>query len=198
MIRVAALFVDPSGPYADNPHVDLWDIQRDARRYSEKLPVVAHPPCGRWGKMAPINQKRWGTKIGEDGGCFRTALINLFRCGGVLEHPANSLAWPHFGLPRPNSVGWNDHGGLWVCEVWQSAYGHPAHKRTWLLYVGKRSPFPLDWRRDKSLATHQVGGGIHTGNRSLPRLSQDITHLTPPGFADVLIALSMFSSLPRP
>ena len=43
----------------------------------------------------------------------------------------------------------------WVCEVWQSAYGHPARKRTWLLYCGTVPPLEAKWERPKG--THQIG-----------------------------------------
>jgi hypothetical protein len=189
--KVAALFVDPMGVYPELLGAEnCWDEQRDARTYAGPDPVVAHPPCNRWCAMARVNQKRWGFQVGADGGIFASALTSLYDCGGVLEHPANSLAWPAYGLPRPRGVGWSGGNGVWVCEVWQSAYGHPCHKRTWLLYVGPSRPAELDWRRDKSLATHQVGGGVHTGNRSMPRCPDALTHITPPAFAKALIGLA--------
>lgn len=189
---VAALFIDPKGPYPALG-VDGWDQQRDALTYSGREPVICHPPCGRWCAMARLNEQRWGAKVGDDGGMFAFALATLRRNSGILEHPARSLAWPVFNLPAPKSIGWTYRQGFWVCEVWQSAYGHPAHKRTWLLYKGKTRPFDLDWRRDKTLATHQIGGGIHTGNRSRPRLDGAITHLTPLTFAKVLVRLAVWA-----
>ena len=35
--------------------------------------------------------------------------------------------------------------GGWVCEVWQSAYGHRAAKATWLYYHGDAAPVSLRW-----------------------------------------------------
>lgn len=52
MTEVAALFVDAAGSYADLAGVDLWDEARDARLYPGTAPVVAHPPCQRWGEVA--------------------------------------------------------------------------------------------------------------------------------------------------
>src|SRR5690606_15529544 len=107
--RVAALFVDPSGCYADVPGVDLWGVDRDARKYRGDLPVVAHPPCQLWGAMAAVNYKRWGgehNRPGNDGGCFASALASVRRCGGVLEHPAKSRAWATFGLVKPERSKW--------------------------------------------------------------------------------------------
>jgi len=68
---VAALYVQPDGCYANLPFVDAWDEARDARLYAGPYPVVAHPPCQRWGKMARINYARWGgehNRPGNDGG----------------------------------------------------------------------------------------------------------------------------------
>jgi len=47
---VSALYVDPRGPY---PRLlaDCWDEVRDAKLYAGPNPVVAHPPCGPWGKL---------------------------------------------------------------------------------------------------------------------------------------------------
>ena len=85
---IAALYVETNGAYSGRPDVDPWDIERDARRYDGPHPVVAHPPCDRWCKMAPVNQARYGHKVGDDGGCFAAALAAVRRWGGVLEHPA--------------------------------------------------------------------------------------------------------------
>ncbi len=204
-MSVAALFVDPEGPYPTLLGADrCWDVERDARKYHGTDPVVAHPPCGRWSRMARINYQRYGgehNRPGNDGGTFAVAWNCLRRLGGVLEQPRESGALEAHGIEPPKERGWQMHTanpGLWefdywVCEVWQSAYGHPCHKATWLVYVGARAPFELDWRRDRSLATHQVGGGIHTGERSLPRLPDRLTHITPEPFARELIRLAEWS-----
>ena len=48
--KIAALYVEKDGPYFGLPHVDPWPIERDARKYRGPFPVVAHPPCERWGR----------------------------------------------------------------------------------------------------------------------------------------------------
>jgi hypothetical protein len=72
-MRVAALYVDSArGAYVGLPGVDVWgwatrDGQqidafaehRDARLYAGPYPVVAHPPCGPWGRF------RWNYLGGE-------------------------------------------------------------------------------------------------------------------------------------
>jgi hypothetical protein len=111
--RVSALYVQTGGTYFDLPHVDPWDERRDARKYAGPHPVVAHPPCQRWGKFwfgCPLTVKRTGVRKvkGDDGGCFESALDAVRLWGGILEHPWGSHAWPHFGLavpPRSGGVG---------------------------------------------------------------------------------------------
>jgi len=92
---VSALFVERNGCYSALKNIDLWDKDRDARRYIGFNPVVAHPPCQRWGKMTKVNFARWGGKhnvVGNDGGCFFSALAAVRLNGGVLEHPAQTYA----------------------------------------------------------------------------------------------------------
>ncbi len=158
---IAALFVDGRGVYAGLEGVDVWDEARDARLYAGPWPVVAHPPCNKWSPLAFINQSRLpGYRVGDDGGCFAAALEAVRRFGGVLEHPAGSLAWKRYGLPRPTFGMWDqsllDSG--WTCEVEQGAYGHRARKRTWLYYVG---PEPDDLIWDSGQYDAIVSGFTH-------------------------------------
>lgn len=188
---IAALYVDPAGVYADLPDVDVWDEARDARLYAGPWPVVAHPPCNRWGQLARVNHSRWGSPLGDDGGCFASALESVRRWGGVLEHPAYTLAWRTFGLPRPRPGSWQrsffDDG--YVTEVSQVAYGHPARKRTWLYLVG--DPVDLDWREPPH--SHVVGAGVHTGESTwAPR--DETSERTPPAFRDVLLGMARTAS----
>ena len=141
--NIAALFVARDGCYFGLPNVDPWDASRDARLYAGPHRVVAHPPCQLWTRFAHVNFARWGgehNRPGNDGGCFASALASVRRWGGVLEHPAFSDAWKAYNLPRPDGAKWLFKNGDWVCEVWQSAYGHKARKRTWLLYSGSIAP----------------------------------------------------------
>src|SRR5512138_1635298 len=122
--QVAALFVSRKGPYWDDPRCDCWDESRDARKYDGTLPVIAHPPCTNWSNLAPVVQARWGQLIGDDGGCFKSALDAVLRCGGVLEQPAFSRAWFAYGLPRAERGRWKFCHELergFVTEMSQSA-----------------------------------------------------------------------------
>lgn len=46
---IAALYVETDGAYFGLPNIDAWDEPRDARKYAGPYPVVAHPPCQKWG-----------------------------------------------------------------------------------------------------------------------------------------------------
>ena len=191
---VAAIFVQPDGCYSRLPFVDAWPEQRDARNYDGELPVVAHPPCQLWGNLCAVNFARWGgehNRPGNDHGCFAAAVKHVRRCGGVLEHPAMSKAFSAHDLTPPASMGWQRvMCGGWVCEVWQSAYGHRANKATWLYYYGENPPMELRWSR--VAGTHQVGGHDQRGKaRNKPTLSKREANATPEPFRDALITIAI-------
>lgn len=129
---IAALYVETDGGYFGMPGVDPWDEVRDARRYTGPAPVVAHPPCQRWGRYfhgAPNKPNQF--RLGEDQGCFAAALTSVRNYGGVLEHPAHSRAWEFFGLNTPPAAGgWvkADNRGGYTCHVEQGHYGHMSRK----------------------------------------------------------------------
>lgn len=187
---IAALFVMRNGVYANRPDVDLWDEARDARLYPGPWPVVAHPPCERWGRFATSA----GNRVGDDAGCFASALASVRIHGGVLEHPAGSLAWGHFNLRRPpTSGGWVVADGIgYTCCVYQGRYGHRAPKATWLYAVRTTLP-TLEWGptepRDLShLPEAERRRAIKTG--ICQRLSRKQRAATPPAFADLLLGLA--------
>lgn len=202
---IAALYVEMDGAYFNVSGVEPWNEKRDARRYTGPYPVVAHPPCQRWGKMwfgSPLVVKLTGERKvkGGDGGCFAAALASVRLWGGVLEHPERSHAWEYFGLAKPpRKGGWikADERGGWTCCVEQGRYGHYARKPTWLYCVGTELP-PLRWgiseprydpevvarmglRRAKKLGEVSARGG---GTDSSIRIH------TPLEFRDLLIALA--------
>jgi hypothetical protein len=210
---IAALYVKKGGAYYGLANVDPWDEERDARKYAGPYPVVAHPPCQRWGKMwfgQPLTVKRTGVRkvLGDDGGCFKAAWECVRRFGGILEHPWNSHAWPHFGIPvPPREGGWISTGlfdGGWTCCVEQGRYGHYARKPTLLLAYGCELP-QLEWgkgkprydpavvermglQRAKRLGELGARGG---GKDSAPRIG------TPLPFRDLLISIAETANMER-
>jgi len=149
---IAALYVETDGCYFGLDGVDPWDQVRDARTYAGPWPVVAHPPCQRWGRFwHGSTRKPHQFKLGDDGGCFEDALRAVRTWGGVLEHPADSHAWEHFEIERPvRYQGWRPvSGGGWTCYVEQGHYGHMSRKPTWLFTdcIARRDLPELDWSR---------------------------------------------------
>jgi len=199
-ITVAALFVDPRGCYAGLPDVELWDESRDAREYDGPHPVVAHPPCSRWCRLAGLVEARWGHRRGEDGGCFAAALASVRRWGGVLEHPAYTDAWAAYGLTRPfisALFGWqrSGFGDDWVCHVEQGRHGHVAKKATWLYAHGvPYEALPkLMWGSDpgaKSKALVSWCGNHVASGEVRPRVGKRAAASTPIEMRDALLGIA--------
>ncbi len=196
-MTVAALYVDPKGVYANLPGVEVWDEARDARMYAGPWPVVAHPPCQRWCRFAKGIATQYPDKqVGDDDGCFEAALNAVHQYGGVLEHPAGSLAWDHFGLPKPQSSGgWTESLFDYSvsCYVEQGRYGQPMRKATWLYAFGV-SPLPiLRWGRriDSEAGEFKWGSKLYkpASNHERPRVDSRHSE-TPPAFRDVLLEMA--------
>ena len=150
MKKIVALYIEEDGVYCGLPNVDPWGPKRDARRYSGPHPVIAHPPCSRWSGFAygsPLAIKQGHRKIsGDDKGCFKCALSDVRRWGGVIEHPYRTQAFKFFGINHPpRHGGWirADEWG-WICSVEQGRYGHPVAKPTVIYAVRTELP-ELNW-----------------------------------------------------
>jgi hypothetical protein len=179
---VAALYVDPRGPYPSLPGVDAWAPPRDARIYDGPLPVVAHPPCGGWSSLRHLYQ-------GDDTDCAVRAVEQVRAFGGVLEHPAHSRLWGALDLP---DVGLSDRWGF-TYEVTQVSWGHVARKRTWLYACGVDYALLSRTRRVGGTPTHWVSGG-GTGRGATPPgikvCSAQQRRRSPPAFAEWLVMLA--------
>lgn len=201
MRTIAALYVEKNGCYYGLPGIDPWDESRDARRYAGPWPIIAHPPCQRWGRFwHGSTRKPHQFRLGDDGGCFAAALVASRRWGGVIEHPADSRAWAYFGLNKPpRSGGWiiADNEGGWTCCVSQGWYGHMAGKRTWL-YAHALNELPeLRWgdceQRLHSVAlarygyvkARRIGMIAMVGGKDKTK----IRNATPIKFRDLLISM---------
>ncbi len=148
-------------------------------------------------------------------GCFAAALQAVRRWGGVLEHPAFSLAWKAFELPSPERDSmWtvaDAHGGRSI-DVDQGHYGHRAQKRTWLYAVAPELPDLVRGPSEASAWLMQPGRcskgrprptcpcekceehfgddwrGAH--NRRVPRLTKRQNEATPIAFRNVLLSIA--------
>ena len=200
---IAALYVIHGGVYFGIDGVDPWDQSRDARLYEGPFPVVAHPPCARWGRYwfgGPtwIARGQPRKELGADDGCFASALAAVRNWGGVLEHPEGSHAWRAFGLNAPpRAGGWvcADFQGGWTCCVEQGHYGHPARKATWL-YVHGVTPPILRWGKSSSDRRIDLGARSTAERRRIiktgrcQQLSARQRASTPVPFRDLLLSIA--------
>lgn len=107
-MTVAVLFARADSHYKELADADVWDAERDARRWPGGCPVVAHPPCRAWGRLRTFARPR-----PDEMNLARLAVALVREFGGVLEHPAGSTLWP--------------------AQKW---WGHKAEKATWFYVVG--------------------------------------------------------------
>lgn len=213
---VAALYIDPKGPYPGLvwPQ-NVWTKERDARLYCGPHPVVAHPPCGPWGALRH-------QYTGDEHDCALRAVEQVRTYGGVLEHPAGSLLWQHCSLPE--RVFWYGTADRWLLqgpiepdrfggfsfEVEQVEWGHVARKRTWLYVVGLKStevgaaiarkPFPdrapthwVSGRKFAEALTAKARANGWTGGAAPPGIkicSAQQRRRTPVAFAEMLLSLA--------
>ncbi len=203
MSEVSALYVLKDGPYFIEG-IDPWDEERDARKYKGPNPVIAHPPCERWGRYWGGGPMLHGTErqklLGDDEGCFSHALWAVRTFGGVLEHPEASKAFHFYGLPIPMQKGkWTSEdiwGGRSAC-VAQGHYGHRAQKLTWLYGVG------IDFREltwGRSPNKQIIEQSFHSKAERAravktcfgKRLSSRQRRETPEQFRDLLISMVKF------
>lgn len=176
-MTVSILYARSDSVYKSLRGCDVWDIDRDARKYCGLNPVVAHPPCRAWGRLRAFANPRADEKA-----LALAAVSQVRRCGGVLEHPASSSLWSAAGLPRPGH-GLDAFGGFSV-EVLQFWFGHSCDKRTWLYVVGC-SRLPLI-QLPLGECSHHVAGG----KGSKPGVGKATREKTPPDFARFLVTVA--------
>lgn len=168
MTAVAALYVEPRGPYP-RLGIECFDQRRDARTYRGPGPIVAHPPCGPWSML------RGMCKLPEEQRQLGILAVEQVRTyGGVLEHPAHSALWDYCHLPKPETL-WSDQFGGRSYLVAQGDYGHAAPKLTWL-YAVRCGPCPF-----------LSPSGVDPGGR-VESIGKFARKATPDGFAAALVA----------
>jgi hypothetical protein len=190
---IAALFVQKNGAYYGLPDVDPWDEERDARKYDGPHPVVAHPPCARWSRLAGFTQARFGKKRGDDAGCFASAVASVRKWGGVIEHPAWTRAFSAHGIAIPVAHGWQKIiCGGWVCSVEQGHYGHETSKPTWLYAFGSAELPDLEWSAGSVIGGGSWLGLSSDGLRKTKRnnIKKVDRSRTPPQFRDLLLSIA--------
>jgi hypothetical protein len=194
---VAALYVDPRGPYPRLAGVYCWAApERDAKEYAGPWPVVAHPPCGPWGKLRHLSRH-------DDPACAPRAVEQVRAFGGVLEHPAGSLLWNECDMPLPWCL--PDAYGGYSVEIAQCDWGHVARKTTWLYLVGvptSRLMWPARREPTHWCSGFRTGGGRVNRYRSkgsavppgIKVCSAQQRRRTPPALAEYLVGLARSTS----
>lgn len=183
---VAILFARTDSVYKTMPGCDVWDIERDARKWPGGAPVVAHPPCRAWGSLRRLAKPRPGERH-----LATWSLRQIRRWGGVLEHPRMSRLWPRCGLPGPGA-GFDKHGGFTI-GIHQHWFGHRAEKAT-LLYVVGCSPrdvpsMPIVLGTAPNVVTNR--NGLRAGDFGYrSEISRAEREHTPPQLAEWLVELA--------
>lgn len=180
-MTVAVLFARTDSVYKTMPECDVYDIERDARTWPGGCPVVAHPPCRGWGRLAQFSHATEEEKYLAVG-----AVHEIRAHGGCLEHPAESKLWVDRMLPRPGQAP-DVHGGYTI-EVRQCDWGHRAEKLTWLYIVG------CDVDHLPAFPPPGVPTGVIKPQRGVPRGLPIVTkrerEATPATFARWLVDLA--------
>ena len=173
--RVAVLFARRDSVYKSLPGTDVWDIERDARKWPGGCPVVAHPPCRAWGRLRHFAHPR-----PDEMELAVLAVEAVRKWGGVLEHPAGSKLWAE-RLPYPGNF---DKFGGWTLPILQQWYGHRAEKGTWLYIVGVTPEGIPEIPLVLGEASHVINSSLRAGRR--PEVSKAEREHTPPALASWL------------
>ena len=185
-MKIAVLFARQDSIYKTFPECDVYDIDRDAKKFNGIEPVIAHPPCRAWGRLRAFAKPRLGEK---DLALF--AIEKVRQNGGVLEHPAHSTLWKAADLPVK---GFDNFGG-WTLSIYQSWFGHKGQKKTWLYIVGCLPKDIPDLPINFNAIEYTVGGSKaagHNGKKEMPKADREHT---PVELAKWLIELAGKSNL---
>jgi len=190
---IAALYVDTKrGPYPAIPGVICWGVEEDATKYEGPWPVVAHPPCGHWG--------RYSHKAHDSGHTGLVAVHQVRSYGGVLEQPKDSKLFAECGIPKPGCL--PDEFRGYSVLVHQRDWGHKADKPTWLYIVGcdianlpampPKTEAKKQWIDSRRQLKAELANPMRRrGTRGvLECLSKNQRHLTPPDFALWLVEIA--------
>ena len=173
-MTVAVLFARSDSVYKTMRGTDVYDIDRDARKWQGGAPVVAHPPCRAWGSLRYFAKPRPDEKA-----LALWAVEQVRKHGGVLEHPRASTLWPVAGLPP---ISERDEYGGWTLHILQSWWGHRCDKST-LLYIVGVEPCQVQLPLPLYEATHVVSPSsrIRKGHPAWrPSIRKDEREHTPP------------------
>ena len=158
---IPVLFTQEKSNYNNFKIFDCYDLKRNALSYSDRIPIIAHPPCRMFSKLrglstAPLSEKKLAF----------FALSKVRQFGGILEHPRSSTLWIDGNFNLDGSV--DSYGGF-LRSVDLSWFGFPARKKTMLYFCGiapgQLPPFPLSL----NAITHVVSSSYKSEKKEIPR-----------------------------
>lgn len=191
----AVLFVRSDSIYK-TMECDVWDADRDALKWPGGAPVVAHPPCRKWGGLSALS-----TAAREEKYLGVWAVVKVRENGGVLEHPAGSKLWDAAGLPEPGAF---DSWGGYTLAVSQFWWGHRAEKKTWLYVCGldraKLPEIPIKLGYAPCIigtpGRRVDGSRLKRGDAGWrPECSKKEREATPPAFAAWLLSVASLAAV---
>ena len=192
--QVAVLFARADSIYKTMPDCDVWDMERDARKWPGGMPIVGHPPCRAWAGLRHFAKPR------PDEKALATWCVDQIRIeGGVLEHPAGSTLWPVKGLPEPSA---RDAWGGWTMVMPQFWFGHLAEKATRFYIVGvepkdiPKVPFKIGTPSFTVTWPHGWTAA-KVKERGIKCLSKAQREHTPPALAEWLVELARRTRTPK-
>jgi hypothetical protein len=200
--KVAILCCSTKSVYKTMPDLECYDEKRDARTFTGGMPVIAHPPCRRWTQygmaMMQARQTRHGiitpeSEVNEERELGVFCAEQVKQWGGILEQPARSKLFAAAGLPLPGSPQSADSFSL---HVWQSWWGYPVKKGTWLYFRGI-SQFAIDipfrlWNPPSGQQWYWYNRGKGSGSANA-----EIRSRTVPAFAQWLVDLARSAAVPQ-
>lgn len=182
---ISVLFARRDSIYKTISGLDVYDADRNALTYAGHDPVIAHPPCRAWGRLAHLAKPLPGE---------RDLAYFALRCvrsnGGVLEHPVGSRLFYEARLPPP--FGLPDEFGWITVQLDQCDFGHPCRKATLCYIVGTPISSLPSWPVGQGVPTHCLTSSIRPF--PLPEAPRYWREATPPAFAHWLIQVAAKSA----
>lgn len=166
-MKIPVLFTQVGSLYSSDSRFDVYDVHRDAFTFSDRTPLIAHPPCRLFSKLRGLSTAHPAEKK-----CAFFSLAQVRQFGGILEHPRSSTLWKTGNFNLSGMV--DDYGGF-LRSVNLSWFGFPAEKKTMLYFCGlnpgELPPIPL------SLIApgFTIGQPTRSGMLELPQVNRSQT-----------------------
>ena len=166
---IPVLFTQENSNYDKIKLFDCYNIKRNALSFTDRIPLIAHPPCRKFSKLrglstAPLSEKKLAF--------FALARIRQF--GGILEHPRSSTLWKNGNFNLDGSI--DSYGGF-LRSVDLSWFGFPARKKTMLYFCGiapgQLPPIPISL----DAITHVISSTSSSNKKEISKKMRSTTPL---------------------